>query len=315
MMSPGIAEQARAALRRHVIEPLVPRLMDLEYGGFLVDFDERWQPAGPHEKTLEHASRTVIAFALMARDFPDQKCELLVRHGCAFLQQCLWDAKYGGFYAKVDRAGRPCWDGLKHPHAVTYSAQAFLLAEPCLPPGEGRLWASRALAWLNDVAWDPSRGGYWGSFHRNNERYPSGAHLPTPGGGPAITALLGNNSQVTAVSFAGASSHIRSGKARALACFGEQRVAAFPDVPTAKEQGWDVEFYMWVGLFAPKATPAPVVARLRAETGKAVESLPFKQAMHNLNQDVSYQDQPAFKAFLESDSKRVIQAVRLIGKV
>ena len=140
-------------------------------------------------------------------------------------------------------------------------------------------------------------------------------HLPTPGGGPAITALLGNNSQVTAVSFAGASSHIRSGKARALACFGEQRVAAFPDVPTAKEQGWDVEFYMWVGLFAPKATPAPVVARLRAETGKAVESLPFKQAMHNLNQDVSYQDQPAFKAFLESDSKRVIQAVRLIGKV
>ena len=40
----------------------------------------------------------------------------------------------------------------------------------------------RALAWLDDVAWDPTYGGYWGSFRRNNERYPDGAQLPTPDG-------------------------------------------------------------------------------------------------------------------------------------
>ena len=50
-------------------------------------------------------------------------------------------------------------------------------------------------------------------------------------------------------------------------------------------------------------------------TSKAVEGQPFTQAMRNLNQDVAYQDKPAFKAFLETDSKRVIEAVRLIGKV
>ena len=77
---------------------------------------------------------------------------------------------------------RDSWEGLKHPHAVTYAAEAFLLAEPYLPPGEGRLWARRALAWLDDVAWDPTHGGYWGSFRRNNERYPDGARLPTPDG-------------------------------------------------------------------------------------------------------------------------------------
>ena len=71
---------------------------------------------------------------------------------------------------------------MKHPHAATYAARAFLLAEPYLPPGEGRLWAERALAWLEEVAWDPTYGGYWGSFRRNNERYADGARLPTPDG-------------------------------------------------------------------------------------------------------------------------------------
>jgi mannobiose 2-epimerase len=177
-----IAEQARAALRRHVLEPLLPRCVDQEYGGFLVDFDDQWRPAGPHGKTLEHASRMTLAFALVERAMPGEGYDRLVRHGCAFLQGALWDAAHGGFFAQVDRSGRPCWEGLKHPHAVTYATQAFLLAEPCLPPGEGHLWARRALAWLDDVAWDPDHGGYWGSYHRDNQRYPDGARLPTPDG-------------------------------------------------------------------------------------------------------------------------------------
>src|SRR5579863_808984 len=140
-MSTGFAEQARAALRAHVLEPLLARCVDQEYGGFLVDFDERWHPAGPHNKTLEHASRSTIAFALMDQAMPGQGCDRLVRHGCAFLQSAMWDSEHGGFFASVDRGGRPCWDGMKHPHAATYAARAFLLAAQYLPQGEGRLWA------------------------------------------------------------------------------------------------------------------------------------------------------------------------------
>ncbi len=127
-------------------------------------------------------SRTTIAFALVDRAMPGEGCDRLVRHGCAFLQGALWDAAHGGFFAQVDRGGRPCWEGLKHPHAVTYAAQAFLLAEPYLPPGEGRLWA--AAPWHGWMTWRGIRryGGYWGSFRRNNERYPDGARLPTPDG-------------------------------------------------------------------------------------------------------------------------------------
>jgi N-acylglucosamine 2-epimerase (GlcNAc 2-epimerase) len=85
-------------------------------------------------------------------------------------------------YARVDRSGRPLWDGLKHPHAVTYAAVAFQLAEHLLASGEGETWARRALGWLDDVAWDDRDGGYWGSYHRDNERYAAGARLPTPDG-------------------------------------------------------------------------------------------------------------------------------------
>jgi cellobiose epimerase len=177
-----LADQARDALRRHALEPLVPRCVDREYGGFLVDFDDRWQPVGPHEKSLEHATRTTIALALLDRVMPGEGCDRLVRHGCAFLQEVMWDREHGGFFARVDRGGRPLWDGLKHPHAVNYAARAFQLAERYLPAGDGEAWANRALAWLDDVAWDGRHGGYWGTFRRDNVRYAAGTRLPTPSG-------------------------------------------------------------------------------------------------------------------------------------
>src|SRR5271169_545675 len=162
-------EQAKDALRRHVLEPFLARCVDEEYGGFLVDFDDRWQSVGPHDKSLEHAARTTIAFALLDRAMPGEGCDRLARHGCAFLREVMWDGKYGGFFARVDRSGRPLLDGPKHPHAVTYEALAFLLTESLLPAGEGESWARRALAWLDDVAWDDRHGGYWGSYRRDND--------------------------------------------------------------------------------------------------------------------------------------------------
>jgi mannobiose 2-epimerase len=176
------AEQAANALRRHVLQPLLERCVDETYGGFLVDFDERWEPVGPHDKSLEHATRTTISFALLDRAMPGEGCDRLVRHGCAFLKEVMWDREHGGFYARVDRSGQPLWDGLKHPHATNYAARAFQMSEPYLPPGEGEAWAERALTWLDDVAWDESYGGYWGSYRRDNELYPAGSRLPTPDG-------------------------------------------------------------------------------------------------------------------------------------
>ncbi len=165
-----------------------------------------------------------------------------------------------------------------------------------------------------------SSSGIYGALHLPTQLFLQAAgikmkHLPTNGGGPALTALLGNNSQVLASSVAAASGQQKAGKVRPLAYYGDKRLASMPDVPTLKELGYDVEFYLWVGLFAPKGTPAPVVAKLREESKKAAATDQFKQAITNINDEVAYLDQPEFIKFLEADSKRVEGAVRQIGKL
>lgn len=140
-------------------------------------------------------------------------------------------------------------------------------------------------------------------------------HLPTQGGGPSIIALIGNNAQMAVSSMAAAAAQVKAGKARILACFSGKRMAAQPDIPTLKELGYDVEFYLWCGLFAPKGTPQPIIDKWRAETKVAVQAPTFVQAMKNVSEEIDYLDQPEFKAFWDLDSKRVEEAVRVIGKV
>jgi len=88
-----------------------------------------------------------------------------------------------------------------------------------------------------------------------------------------------------------------------------------PDVPTTKELGYNIEYYLWVGMFAPKGTPAPVVETLRGALKQAAETEQFKTAMTNLGQEVEFLDQPAFAKFWDEDAARIEAAVREIGKV
>jgi tripartite-type tricarboxylate transporter receptor subunit TctC len=165
-----------------------------------------------------------------------------------------------------------------------------------------------------------SSSGLHGALHLPTALFMQAAgiqlrHLPTNGGGPALTALIGNNSQVLVSSIAAASAQIKAGKARPLACFGARRAPALPDVPTLKELGYNVEFYLWVGMFAPKGTPDAVIKVLREVSRKAAADETFVQAMKNIGQEVAYLDQPEFRTFWDADAKRVEEAVRQAGKV
>jgi tripartite-type tricarboxylate transporter receptor subunit TctC len=111
-----------------------------------------------------------------------------------------------------------------------------------------------------------------------------------------------------------ASQHIKSGKLRALASFGATRSKLLPDVPTLKELGYNAEYYLWVGLFAPKGTPPDIVATLSAALDKAAESEQFKTVVSNLGQEYAYQNAKDFAAFWDTDAKLADEAVQLIGK-
>ncbi|MGA8961608.1 MAG: tripartite tricarboxylate transporter substrate binding protein, partial [Pseudolabrys sp.] len=106
-----------------------------------------------------------------------------------------------------------------------------------------------------------SSSGLYGASHIPTVLFAKSAgdlhmrHLPTNGGGPAVTAVLGGNVNFFMSPTSIALPHIRAGKVNALAVSSAKRAKSLPDVPTFKELGYDLEYYFWVGIFTPKGTP------------------------------------------------------------
>ena len=166
-----------------------------------------------------------------------------------------------------------------------------------------------------------SSSGVYGTMHVAMEMFAHAAgiklrHIPTGGGGPALNALLGGHVDALSGGPNVSIHHIRAGKVRVLASWGGTRLAALPEVPTLMERGYkDVEFYIWSGLFAPAATPQPIIQILRDATAKAVQTPEFKAAMQKMETPIAYKDSPEFRKFWDADADRLIKAVRNIGKV
>ena len=165
-----------------------------------------------------------------------------------------------------------------------------------------------------------SSSGVYGTLHMAMEMFSHAAgidlkHVPYGGGGPALTALLGGHVDSLASGPAVVLPHIKAGKLRPLAGWGAKRVAALPDVPTFKELGYDIEFYIWAGLFAPRGTPAPVMQTIRDSVKQTVNTLEFKSAMEKIETPVAYLDAPEFQKFWQKDAKMLADAIKRIGKI
>jgi len=166
-----------------------------------------------------------------------------------------------------------------------------------------------------------SSSGVYGTLHMAMELLSHAAgvklrHVPYGGAGPALTAILGGHVDALASGPAVVLPHIKSGKLRALAGWGDKRVAALPEVPTFRELGYaDAEFYIWEGLFAPKGTPEPVLAKLRDTLRAAVAEPEFKSAMNKLETPIAFKQGAEFQKFFDADAKRLAEGVRKVGKV
>ena len=110
--------------------------------------------------------------------------------------------------------------------------------------------------------------------------------------------------------------HRAAGAIRVLANWGAERIPSFPDVKTFREMGYpDVEYYNWAGLFAPRATPAEVIARLRLEMKRAMMDPAVIRIFENASSPPAWLDAPDFATFMAADSARLVLAVRKIGRV
>jgi tripartite-type tricarboxylate transporter receptor subunit TctC len=140
-------------------------------------------------------------------------------------------------------------------------------------------------------------------------------HVPFTGAGPAVVALLGGQVEALSTGPSSVMGHVKGGKVRVLATWGDARLASMPDVPTLKELGYDAQFSQWTGLFVPAGTPEPVVAKLREAAKFAVEDAAFKGALGKVETPVQYLDQAQFRTFWDADAKKLADVVRKIGKV
>jgi tripartite-type tricarboxylate transporter receptor subunit TctC len=137
-------------------------------------------------------------------------------------------------------------------------------------------------------------------------------YVPYPQG-KAPTELLGGRIDC-AVQFPGQFiSHVKSGTIRLIAVTGSERVGQIKDVPTAKEQGVDVELTMWRGLAAPKGTPAPVIMKLQEAAKKATDSATFKATLAKLGAEVQYLDHDAFGKLIVKDDGRLDKIMGGLG--
>jgi len=91
-------------------------------------------------------------------------------------------------------------------------------------------------------------------------------HIPFRGAGPAMQAVIAGQVAMMSDSLPSAANHIRQGSVVAVAMASAERHPSFPDVPTFREQGFDLASDSWFGLSAPAGTPAAVVERLNRET-------------------------------------------------
>jgi tripartite-type tricarboxylate transporter receptor subunit TctC len=164
-----------------------------------------------------------------------------------------------------------------------------------------------------------SSAGAGNSSHLNGERFRLAAgfeavHLPFKGSPEALTEVLAGRADFYFSPLTTALPFLQDGKIQALAVSGLQRASALPGVPTTVEAGYpNSEYTFWIGMFAPRQTPAAIAERLRAETTKALENPTIKDKLARLGVDPMPMTQAAFDAMVHEEVTVNTQLVKAAG--
>ena len=163
--------------------------------------------------------------------------------------------------------------------------------------------------------------GYYGAAHVPMEMMAQAAglklvHVPYRGAGPAMNDVVAGQVDTLTSAPTTAKPQHEAGNIRTLAVFAAGRIGAFPTVPTTAELGYkDVEFYIWAGLFVQRGTPEPIVTRLRDAMRRIMQDPAVTKVFNDADSPPAYMDGPEFATFIDTDSERLIKAVRKIGMI
>ena len=139
-------------------------------------------------------------------------------------------------------------------------------------------------------------------------------HIPYKGSGQATTDLLAGVVSMSIPGTAGMVGHIKAGKLRALAVTGAARSPQLPDVPTVMEAGVpDYQAYVWMGLLAPKGTPAAIVERLNREVLAVLADEEVKRYMANAGIEIVGSSPAEFGTFFRNEKDLWAKVIRDTG--
>jgi tripartite-type tricarboxylate transporter receptor subunit TctC len=138
-------------------------------------------------------------------------------------------------------------------------------------------------------------------------------HIPYKGNAPAITDLIGGQTQVMFATMPTVLPYVKSGKLRALAVIGGSRSPSLPDVPTVSETlpGFDVS--NWIGIFAPNGTPPSIVSKLNAEIVKVMQQPNVQKRLDTEGAKFKVMTPEAFGAFQKSEAQKWAKTIRDSG--
>jgi tripartite-type tricarboxylate transporter receptor subunit TctC len=162
--------------------------------------------------------------------------------------------------------------------------------------------------------------GNYGTMHVPMEQLKGATgtfmlHVPYTGAGPAVLALLAGQIDAVATGPSSVMQHVRAGKLRVLAHWGDGRLAALPNVPSFKELGVPIQYSQWSGLFVPAATPEPVVSKLRQAARAVALDERARAALAASGTSFQYQDAPEFERFVKAEAQQMSQLVQRIGRL
>lgn len=134
-------------------------------------------------------------------------------------------------------------------------------------------------------------------------------HVPFRGSAEAIISLLRGDVMV----YADLPGPVRANNLHPVGVMAESRTTQFPDVPTLREQGFDLVHSIWAGLFAPAATPIPVLDRLQAACEYGLQRASVIEGFRRLDTPIVFRDPAAFYAFWQAELAKFEGIVRESG--
>jgi tripartite-type tricarboxylate transporter receptor subunit TctC len=203
------------------------------------------------------------------------------------------------------------------PITLLASEQAVLLVHPSVPAKTVQEFIAHVKQRPGKV--DYSSSGNGSAQHLFMAMFTSMAgismnHIPYKGSAQAVTDLLGGQVSAAMPGLAAMRGHIREGRARALAVTGAKRSPAVPDVPTMIESGLKgYELYVWMGMLAPKATPAPIIDRLHREFVTALRAPAVKSFMDGAAIEAVGSTPAQFGAFFREEKARWAKIIKETG--